>query len=536
MKADLWVGSLALLMTAGTLVGCDDGVESEEEDFTSAQATLLEFEFDGELVTTETFNLRETIQDQLLYTIGHLNEKRSVGRLDTVQVEDIQTTRQDDGTTLVKYHAKLPVAWGSKTNLPKTYELKLPRRIDFEGLQKFSDAYKSSCVDFGAHDVSPGNLWYYYRPNRSGCKLVDGDIVKLNATVTKSLENTEGKYPEYHKVWEDDQLRVVAIFGKYEDGATTSSDAGIAAYDQFVRTATSSFSGATTTPALTGSAGVANPDVTIEATLANGKKLTINALLVDNVSSAPQSFYDRYEDLSTDGDIIIYNGHAGLGQNVRALAKRGEFEAGRYQIFMMNGCDTFAYVDGSLAKTRSTINPDDPTGTKYMDMVTNAMPAFFSSMPTATMALVKGLADNAKPKTYQELFGGVDSSQVVVVTGEEDNSFTPDGVVEKWSVAESDVVNRGEMIEYTLGTLPAGSYVIALHEDQTTPGGDADLYVGLGKKPTLETWDFRPWLDGSNEEVSFTLSAPTAVNVMVHGYEGMSEASAAFKLSGRIAE
>jgi hypothetical protein len=48
--------------------------------------------------------------------------------------------------------------------------------------------------------------------------------------------------------------------------------------------------------------------------------------------------------------------------------------------------------------------------------------------------------------------------------------------------------------------------------------------------------DFRPWLDGSNEEVSFTLSAPTAVNVMVHGYEGMSEASAAFKLSGRIAE
>jgi hypothetical protein len=314
MKADLWVGSLALLMTAGTLVGCDDGVESEEEDFTSAQATLLEFEFDGELVTTETFNLRETIQDQLLYTIGHLNEKRSVGRLDTVQVEDIQTTRQDDGTTLVKYHAKLPVAWGSKTNLPKTYELKLPRRIDFEGLQKFSDAYKSSCVDFGAHDVSPGNLWYYYRPNRSGCKLVDGDIVKLNATVTKSLENTEGKYPEYHKVWEDDQLRVVAIFGKYEDGATTSSDAGIAAYDQFVRTATSSFSGATTTPALTGSAGVANPDVTIEATLANGKKLTINALLVDNVSSAPQSFYDRYEDLSTDGDIIIYNGHAGLGR------------------------------------------------------------------------------------------------------------------------------------------------------------------------------------------------------------------------------
>ena len=45
MKSAFWVRSLALLMTAGSLVGCDDGVESEEEDFTSAQATLLEFEF-----------------------------------------------------------------------------------------------------------------------------------------------------------------------------------------------------------------------------------------------------------------------------------------------------------------------------------------------------------------------------------------------------------------------------------------------------------------------------------------------------------
>ena len=42
-----------------------------------------------------------------------------------------------------------------------------------------------------------------------------------------TLENTTGKYPEYDKVWEDGTLRVVAIFGKYEDGATTSSDAGI---------------------------------------------------------------------------------------------------------------------------------------------------------------------------------------------------------------------------------------------------------------------------------------------------------------------
>ncbi|NUP10234.1 MAG: hypothetical protein HOW73_29645 [Polyangiaceae bacterium] len=536
MKAGFFAGSLALVFAATGLVGCTDDVESNEDDFTSAQATLLEFEFDGELVTTETFNLRDTIQDQLLYTIGHLNGNRAVGRLDTVQISDITTERQDDGTTLVKYHAILPVAWGSKTSLPKSYDFKLPKRIDFDGLEKFATSYKSGCVEHGAHDVSSGNLWYYYRPNQSGCTLADGDIVKTTAAVTKSLENTEGKYPEFHKVWEDNELRVVAIFGKYEDGATTSSDAGISAYDRFISTAKTTFSGATTTPALSGSAGTKNPDVAIEATLADGRKIVINALLVDNVSTAPSSFYSRYEGLSTEADVIFYNGHAGLGQNVRALAQRGEFRAEKYQIFFMNGCDTFAYVDGSLAKMRSTINPDDPTGTKYMDMVTNAMPAFFSSMPTASMALIKSLADKEKPKSYQDIFAAIDSSQVVVVTGEEDNVFTPDGLEQKWTVAESDVVSKGESVEYSLGTLEPGSYVIAIHEDQAAPGGDADLYVGLGKKPTLETFDFRPWLDGSNEEVTFTLTKATAVNVMVHGYDDMSQETASFKLSGRVGE
>ena len=44
----------------------------------------------------------------------------------------------------------------------------------------------------------------------------------------------------------------------------------------------------------------------------------------------------------------------------------------------MNGCDTFAYVDDTLAAAPAPpLNPDDPTGTQYMDIVTNAMPAFF---------------------------------------------------------------------------------------------------------------------------------------------------------------
>jgi hypothetical protein len=532
------IGMLSVLSLAATACeGDESGESSEESDFTSAEATLLTFEFDGELVTTDTWDIDQTIQDQLLYTIGHLNGNRSVGRLDTVQITDVASERLDDGSTKVTYHAVLPVGWGSKTNLPTKYDFKLPKHIDSAKLGTFTEKYSHSCVDAGAHDVDSGSYWYYYRPARSGCSLADADIVKTTATVTKSAENTEGKYPEYDMVWADDRLDVVAIFGKYEDGATTSSDAGVSAYGRFVNEARKKVKNLVVTPASApATPGVADPIVTIEGDDGDGHAIKITAMMTDSIASAPRSFFDKYDDLSASADLIFYNGHAGLGQNVRALAQKGKFVSGKYQIFFMNGCDTFAYVDGSLAKTRSVLNPDDPTGTKYMDMVTNVMPSFFHSMPAASMAMINGLLSVDAPKTYQEIFANIDRSEVVVVTGEEDNVYDPNGSEEPaWELNDKGVVTPDQQIEYDLGELPAGTYEIAIHEDQAAPGGDADLYVRTGSKPTLTSYDQRPWLDGSNETVTITLTAKTRVYAMVHGYESMSTDSAAFSISGRVA-
>ena len=91
----------------------------------------------------------------------------------------------------------------------------------------------------------------------------------------------------------------------------------------------------------------------------------------------------------------------------------------------MNGCDSFAYVDGAMAQARALLNTNDPTGTKYMDFVTNAMPSFFSSMPAASSALVTGFLSYERPQTYDKMFQGIDRAEVVLVTGEEDNEFKP---------------------------------------------------------------------------------------------------------------
>ena len=43
------------------------------------------------------------------------------------------------------------------------------------------------------------------------------------------------------------------------------------------------------------------------------------------------------------------------------------------------------------------------------------------------------------------------------------------------------------------------------------------------------------WLDGSNETVTIELTKKTHVYAMVHGYESMSDDSASFSISGRLA-
>ncbi len=534
--------SLAAILALAT-PGCADSTDEEGKDegaFSSNQATLLDFEFDAELETDFSWDQTQTIQDQLLYTIGHLNHDNSVGRLDNVVLSNVQKTTEG-GKTRIKYHAKLPVAWGRKANLPTSYELALPRDISASGQQAFTDKYKHSCVDWGAHDVDPGSMWYYYRPRKSGCTIPDAELVKTTATVTKSALNTTSKYPEYHKVWEDDRLEVVAIFGKYENGAT-SGDAGISAFDEFVsnmKRKIAPLADAKTTPAnVADRPGVAAPDVTFEGKLPDGKAIKIVALLVDNVASAPPEFYDRYESLSPSADLIAYNGHAGLGQNVRALARKGKFQAGKYQIFFMNGCDTFAYVDGSLAQTRATLNADDPTGTKYMEFVTNAMPSFFHAMADGTTTMVDGLLSYAQPKTYDAIFENVDDSEVVLVTGEEDNVFTPGMPIGSGGggggnggggaftpFEENGSVNRYQEKAFAYD-VPAGTYKIDM-----TGTGDADLYVRKNQPAGVSTgqFDCRPYAAGSRETCEVTFPEPGKLHVMVRGF---SRNASSFKLVG----
>ena len=56
-----------------------------------------------------------------------------------------------------------------------------------------------------------------------------------------------------------------------------------------------------------------------------------------------------------------------------------------------------------------------------------------------------------------------------------------------------------------------------------TGSGDADVYVKIGEKPTKSKYDFRPYLDGSNEAGKVKVKKGDTVYVMVRGYSASSE-------------
>jgi hypothetical protein len=436
-----------------------------------------------------------------------------------------------DGKTQITYTAKMPVIWSKNNQVPASIQLKLPLDVSSAGQDAFTTKYKASCVDWSAHDVDSGSMFYYFRPRASGCQLADADVDTTDATLTPSGTQTTGKFPEYDKVWEDNALNVVAIFGKFEDGAT-ANDAGIDGFNEFVRLMRSELGAhnLVTVPAnVPVDPGVANPDIEFDATLPDGKTIKVVALLTDNVNKGLQdpTFRARYESLSTRADFIVYNGHAGLGSNIRALAAAGKWVAGQYVVVFMNGCDTFAYIDNSLSAAHQAVNPDDTTGWKYIDIVNNGEPAFFASMAGASMSMFRGLEAFDAPKTYEQIFSNIDSSQLVMVTGEQDNAFTPGGggMPQPWSgLHEHGTLARGDNKTFTTPTLDAGTY-----EFDLTGTGDADLYVRIGSAPSLTQFDCRPYLDGSAETCTVTLAQPAPIGVMVNGYA----ASSTFDIVGK---
>ena len=80
----------------------------------SALATFYDFVWSGVVETDNCFRPHMAIEQQLLYTVGQLNGYDSVGRLDQVELKNVQAEEGEDRCRIT-YEARMPVAWAVKS-------------------------------------------------------------------------------------------------------------------------------------------------------------------------------------------------------------------------------------------------------------------------------------------------------------------------------------------------------------------------------------------------------------------------------------
>jgi hypothetical protein len=434
---------LAFVAACTTAEHAGERVDRARAPFTSARAVLLDFDFDGQLEadTQDPTAVRSLVVAQLLFTTGQLNAEYSSARMGALDLSELHATPIAGAVPArwtVTYHARLPVAWGGATR-PREHGFTLPARVGQADQELFATKYGASC----AAGSEARYLYLFFQPRSAGCSLAAEDVVTVTASVRESAENTRGKSPEYDRVWEDGALRVTAIFSRQLE-TETPGDEGVFAYESFLARM-QDYLGELQPDAdkRTDVLGAVTSKLTAE--LPGGRRITIDATLVGAAMTAERSDFDAwYEEHTPNADLVLYNGHAGLGSNIQLLMGKGTFRPGQYLIWFANGCDTFVYVDRTLLDRRALLNPDDPRGTKYLDTVTNAMPGYFSTLEAASTTFVRALVD--RYETYEQILANIDPEQVAVVTGEEDNGLAPgpaNAIVTNAAVGPSDAIPAG---------------------------------------------------------------------------------------------
>ena len=149
------------------------------------------------------------------------------------------------------------------------------------------------------------------------------------------------------------------------------------------------------------------------------------------------------------------------------------------------------------AMIRYTTDSSDPTASST---VYSAPIILNSSTTLKTRAFKNGMADSA------------------VATGAYTISGNGITVLQNGSPRTNLAGAQGSMTQFQI-SVPPGQSSLAISIAGGTQSGDCDMYVRRGAQPDLATFDYRPYLDGSNETVTVANPAGGDWFIMLHGYQ-----------------
>lgn len=416
--------ALSLPVLATVAAGCttseaDDG--ATQDAITSNDGGALEFSFEGEVVAPKDQVARQAIVAQLQYLNGLLvTDARANGQVGLVTLTGVQEA-VTGATKRIKYKAALPVLWQKGRAQPEQYELVLP--LDITKLSAFNDKYDGKC---GTNEYGRSTFWHDFNPKQTGCTLAAEDVHRVKASVKVHPQKTTGKYPEYDKVWADDRLDVVVVVGVIT--SNSPSDEGYREFDSTLAEMRRRLTESDLKVHPASASVIRHETLTGKAKVDGASKsVSVTALFVEEVKSTGADFDAIYGPASEKADLIIYSGHSGLGANIKGIADRTKVVKDKYQLVYMNGCQTFSYLGNELHEKKIAANgaSRDPLGTKYLDVVANALPAYGDAGKTSLTLYDAMLEYGTAPKTYNKMLEDFSAVNFVAIFGEDDNTFKP---------------------------------------------------------------------------------------------------------------
>lgn len=310
-----------------------------------------------------------------------------------------------------------------------------------------------ACTD--ADESEPEYFWYFWSPDREGCRLVEGrDYLKVTAEIAPKNEGRDPvkdpTFPEYERLA---QIRggkrvipISVLIGKFESGTSgkplRSRDEGAR---QFAKMRAELLAMGFTESEITkkeikaiaklarerGELERANvggyPYARLFAKETREGTMEVRLYYGDSTDQGAKGFFILYQDALQHDAMVIYDGHSGLGDYLSlANLKRDRgispaADPSIYQIFYFNSCTSYAYYNDAYFRWKAS--KADPKGTKQLDIITNGLSTGYADQDT-NMVLVKAVhawATEGRRSNYTALANLLELENLTGVNGDEDN-------------------------------------------------------------------------------------------------------------------
>lgn len=325
--------------------------------------------------------------------------------------------------------------------LPLSPDLIYSQSLDTKRGQPFN-----YCTD--EHYNDEGDFWYFWDPQYDNCKLAEDDelVLRIDGKL-KMIPNTDEKYPDYNKLYNDNgnkkTLKIAILLG-YVDDITNhrSAHRKDTAYQSFLdinktlkargftmlddkEHKKDSFRMSINGNQSKGANFLREFVSTIKTDTNKEVDVTIQVLLADtSLGSTDNTFRHYLVPAFEKSDVLIYDGHSGLGGNLNLkYLPKIKFNQNKYQIFFFNGCSSYSYYNGMFFDAKG--------GTKNLDIVNAGLETSSDSSARNVLSFMQYIIQGDLA-SYEQILkkleksnGAENGTYLTGVMGETNNRYKP---------------------------------------------------------------------------------------------------------------